>query len=45
VVVAAVITGHSPEVYSRHNARPFRDAEEREMVRDALAPIGFGQRG
>lgn len=44
VVVAAALTGHSAEVYNRHYARPFRDAEEREMVRDALASIGFGQR-
>ena len=29
-------------VYSAHYARPFRDAEEREKVRNSLAAIGFG---
>jgi integrase len=42
VVVAAAMTGHSPAVYSEHYARPFRDAEEREKVRNSLAAIGFG---
>ena len=42
VVVAAAMTGHSPAVYSAHYARPFRDAEEREKVRNSLAAIGFG---
>ena len=42
VVVAAAMTGHSPAVYSAHYARPFRDAEEREKVRNSLASIGFG---
>ena len=42
VVVAAAMTGHSPAVYSAHYARPFRDAEERERVRNSLASIGFG---
>jgi Phage integrase family len=41
-VVAAAMTGHSKEVYSNSYARPFRDAEERERVRVALAGIGFG---
>ncbi len=41
-VVAAAMTGHSPAVYSAHYARPFRDAEEREKVRNSLASIGFG---
>lgn len=36
------MTGHSPAVYSAHYARPFRDAEEREKVRNSLAAIGFG---
>jgi hypothetical protein len=42
VVVAAAMTGHSPAVYSEHYARPFRDAEERQKVRNSLASIGFG---
>jgi integrase len=41
-VVGASITGHSREVYDRDYVTPFRDAAEREQVRDALANIGFG---
>ena len=40
--VAAAITGHSKQVYDKHYAKPFRDAEERENVRESLASIGFG---
>jgi hypothetical protein len=29
-------------VYDGHYVRPFRDAEEREKVRESLASIGFG---
>jgi hypothetical protein len=29
VVVAAAMTGHSPQVYDTHYAKPFRDVEER----------------
>jgi hypothetical protein len=36
------MTGHSKEVYDTHYAKPFRDAEERERVRESLAAIGFG---
>ena len=36
------MTGHSPQVYDAHYVRPFRDAEEREIVRNSLASIGFG---
>jgi integrase len=42
VVIAAAMTGHSPQVYDAHYAKPFRDAEERERVRNSLASIGFG---
>ena len=42
VVVAAAMTGHSKDVYDSHYAKPFRDAEERERVRESLAAIGFG---
>jgi integrase len=42
VVIAAAMTGHSPQVYDAHNAKPFRDSEERERVRNSLASIGFG---
>jgi hypothetical protein len=42
VVVAAAMTGHSKQVYDAYYARPFRDAEERERVRQSLASIGFG---
>jgi integrase len=42
VVIAAAMTGHSPQVYDTHYAKPFRDAEERERVRNSLASIGFG---
>ena len=42
VVVAAAITGHSKQVYDAHYAKPFRDAEERDRVRESLASIGFG---
>ena len=42
VVVAAAMTGHSPQVYEACYARPFRDAEERDRVRSSLASIGFG---
>lgn len=42
VVIAAALTGHSPQVYDAHYAKPFRDAEEREKVRNSLASIGFG---
>jgi len=42
IVVAAAMTGHSPQVYEEHYARPFRDAEERTRVRQSLASIGFG---
>lgn len=42
VVVAAAMTGHSKEVYNSSYARSFRDAEERALVRAALAEIGFG---
>jgi integrase len=42
VVVAAAITGHSKRVYDTHYAKPFRDAEERDRVRESLASIGFG---
>jgi integrase len=42
VVVAAAMTGHSPQVYDSCYAKPFRDAEERERVRDSLASIEFG---
>jgi integrase len=42
VVVAAAMTGHSPQVYDEHYAKPFRDVEERERVRNSLASIGFG---
>jgi hypothetical protein len=41
-VVVAASTDHSHEVYDRHHARPFNDAQERTMVREALASIGFG---
>jgi hypothetical protein len=36
------VTGHSPQVYDKHYAKPFRDAEERDRVRVSLASIGFG---
>ena len=42
VVVAAALTGHSPQVYDAYYAKPFRDAEERDRVRSSLASIGFG---
>jgi integrase len=42
VVIAAAMTGHSPQVYDKYYAKPFRDAEERERVRNSLASIGFG---
>ena len=42
VVIAAAMTGHSKQVYDAHYAKPFRDAEERQRVRDSLASIGFG---
>jgi hypothetical protein len=42
VVVAAAMTGHSQQVYDKHYAKPFRDAEERARVRESLASIGFG---
>jgi integrase len=42
VVIAAAMTGHSPQVYDAHYAKPFRDSEERERVRNSLASIGFG---
>jgi integrase len=42
VVIAAAMTGHSKQVYDAHYAKPFRDAEEREKVRQSLASIGFG---
>jgi integrase len=42
VVVAAAITGHSKQVYDAHYAKPFRDSEERDRVRESLASIGFG---
>jgi integrase len=42
VVVAAAMTGHSKQVYDAHYAKPFRDAEERDRVRESLASIGFG---
>jgi integrase/recombinase XerD len=42
VVVAAAMTGHSPAVYDKHYAKPFRDEEERAKVRESLASIGFG---
>jgi hypothetical protein len=42
VVIAAAMTGHSPQVYDACYARAFRDAEERERVRNSLASIGFG---
>jgi integrase len=42
VVVASALTGHSPQVYDKHYAKPFRDAEERAKVRESLASIGFG---
>jgi integrase len=42
VVVAAAMTGHSKQVYDAHYAKPFRDAEERERMRQSLASIGFG---
>jgi integrase len=42
VVIAAAMTGHSPQVYDTHYAKPFRDAEERAKVRESLASIGFG---
>jgi hypothetical protein len=42
VVVAAAMTGHSKQVYDAHYAKPFRDAEERDRVRESLAPSGFG---
>jgi integrase len=41
-VVAAAMTGHSPQVYDTHYARPFKDEEERARVRESLASIGFG---
>ena len=41
-VVAAAMTGHSPAVYDKHYAKPFRDEEERAKVRESLASIGFG---
>ena len=34
--------GHSKQVYEAHYAKPFRDAEERDRVRESLASIGFG---
>ena len=42
VVIAAAMTGHSPQVDDVCYARPFRDAEERDKVRKSLASIGFG---
>jgi hypothetical protein len=42
VVIAAAMTGHSKQVYDAHYAKPFRDAAEREKVRNSLASIGFG---
>jgi integrase len=42
VVIAAAMTGNSKQVYDAHYAKPFRDAEEREKVRQSLASIGFG---
>ena len=42
VAVAAAMTGHSKQVYDSHYAKPFRDAEERDQVKDSLASIGFG---
>jgi len=41
-VIAAAMTGHSPQVYDACYARPFKDAEERDRVRSSLASIGFG---
>jgi integrase len=42
VIVAAAMCGHSPQVYDKHYAKPFRDAQERANVRESLASIGFG---
>jgi hypothetical protein len=36
------MTGYSKQVYDAHYAKPFRDAEERDRVRQVLASIGFG---
>ena len=36
------MTGHSPAVYDKHYAKPFRDEQERAKVRESLANIGFG---
>jgi hypothetical protein len=41
-VVAAAMTGYSKQVYDAHYAKPFRDAEERDRVRESLASISFG---
>jgi len=42
VVIAAAMTGHSPRVYDEHYAKPFRDAEERNRIRESLASVGLG---
>ena len=41
-VIAAAMTGHSPRVYDEHYAKPFRDAEERNRIRESLASVGLG---
>jgi hypothetical protein len=44
-VIGAALTGLSRETYDKHYVRPFQDAAERVLVREALTKIGFGSTG